>query len=854
MNSFRTDKVALGHRLQVARLNANLSQEKLAEALGTSVRSVQRWERGQAVPHGYSRERLCQVLQLSQEALFGKASEGQSLPPASKLWCIPHPRNPFFTGREDLLRRLHLALFAPKMTPATRSRALIGLGGLGKTQLAIEYAYRHMQDYSAIFWLKAETTESFLASLHYVAEQLQLPQHQEAESTQLIRAIQRWLSKHSGWLLVGDNLEDDDLLQTLLPPDHQGALLFTTRRRTLGSLAEPVELPLMTCEEGTTFLLRRARLLALATTDQPGPSEACPRAPDAAAAELVQLLEGLPLALDQAGAYIEETGCSVADYLQRCRTQRKQVLARRGIHGGAHPASVTTTLMLSVGQAEQTHPAAGELLRICAFLHPESIPENLLMAGASYLGPLLGPVVADHYQFDLAVAALRNVSLLTRHTQARTLSVHRLVQAIVQESLSEQEQTMWQQRVVHLLQTAWPGGELNTWAQCEHLLPHVLTCTAAIGDAVYDQELVALLHKAGDYLVQRGRYEQAERVLRQALRAQEYALGLNHPQVVSSLARLAAVLRKQGHCEQAEALYRRALSLCEHSLGLTHPEVARLLTRLAALLTDWGNYKQAEPLYQRALSIWEQQAQGEPLEIARVLNGLAVMLRNQGKYEEAERLYERALHLREQMLGSVHPELAMTLSNLATVAQGKGNYEQAERLCQRALSIWEQTVGLTHPDAAYALSNLGEVYREQKRYEQAQGFSRRAFCLWKKTLGPDHVLVSHALNNLAKIAYVQGKQKRAEVLFKRGLEIRECQLEPTHPAVVYSLENLATLYRDQGKYEQAAPLYQRAMALTEQRLGPTHHWTEAIRRAYEDVVERCSAAAGGSQPGPQEQA
>jgi hypothetical protein len=196
-------------------------------------------------------------------------------------------------------------------------------------------------------------------------------------------------------------------------PSTRGALLLTTRRRTLGPLAQPLDVPTMTREEGALFLLRCARLLGSAASDTPAPHETRAIALDPHAAEVVTLLEGLPLAVDQAGAYIEETGCSVADYLHRCHQQRAQVLARRGIHGGAHPASVATTLLLSMRQAEQTHPAAGALLRICAFMHPEAIPEEVLRAGTSHLGSLLERKVTDPYQFDLAVAALRNVSFPT---------------------------------------------------------------------------------------------------------------------------------------------------------------------------------------------------------------------------------------------------------------------------------------------------------------------------------------------------------------------------------------------------------------------------------------------------------
>jgi tetratricopeptide (TPR) repeat protein len=694
---------------------------------------------------------------------------------------------------------------------------------MGKTQVAIEYAYRYARDYQAVFWLDAENDESLMTSIQQIADLLELPERLARERTQMVLAVQRWLAKNSGWLLIGDNLENGDLLQALLPPLHQGALLVTTRHPTCGPLAEPIELPPMSSEEGVTFLLRRTRRPAPAADQASSPEMTFTRSERSAAAEVVQLLEGLPLALDQAGAYIEETGCSIANYLQRCLHQRKHVFARRGTHGGAHAASVTTTLLLSLRQVERTHSAAGALLKTCAFLHPEAIPEEMFVVGAAHLGPVLGPVVADPYQFDLVLAALRSASLLTRHPQTQTFSFHRLVQAVLQDQMESAERAFWSQRVGRMLHAVFPEVELTTWSQCERLLPHVLACTTASADAGYSQEDIELCQKAGDYLFQRARYKQAEALFRRALDKQEPALGADHPQLATSLARLGTLFRHQGDYEQAEALFQHALSLGERVLGPHHLEVARLLTGLAALYADRGKSEQAELLYQRALQIWEPLEEAEPLEMARALNGLAVLRRNQWKYEPAERLYERALQLRERVLGSKHPEVAMTLSNLATVLQATQHYEQAEQLYQRALSIWEQTVGLTHPDVAYALNNLGEIYREQERYEHAQSFSLKALHLWKQVLGADHALVAYPLQNLAKMAQTQGNFARAEVLFRRALQIRERQLEPIHPTLMLTLNSLAALYLEQGKHDQAEPLSRRVEHLRAQHEATEHH-------------------------------
>jgi hypothetical protein len=258
-----------------------------------------------------------------------------------------------------------------------------------------------------------------------------------------------------------DNVENMDQLQAILPPAGQGALLLTSNRQALGTLVRPLEVPPMTDEEGVLFLLHRTGWV---NRHMPGAPTLTGNTLDASTAaavsELVMLLGGLPLALDQAGAYMEETGCSVADYVQRYRSQRKQILAHRGLHGGTHPASVATTLRCSIERVAQEHPAALDLLCLCACLHPEAIPEEFFHAGATYLGPVLAPIAADPYEFDLVLAALRSASLVTRHPATHTFSIPRLVQAIQQENMSEQERALWLKRALAALSAVFPPAQL----------------------------------------------------------------------------------------------------------------------------------------------------------------------------------------------------------------------------------------------------------------------------------------------------------------------------------------------------------------------------------------------------------
>jgi tetratricopeptide (TPR) repeat protein/DNA-binding XRE family transcriptional regulator len=777
---------AFGELLKAFRQRKCMTQQQLAKKLGVHRNTIGCWERGDYLPEGKG-----MVLELTKHLRLNDLETRHFLEASfvtlAPYWSVPVLRNPFFIGREEILERLHACLGTGQVAALTQSYGLYGLGGIGKTQVAVEYAYRHALEYSAVFWLAVETSDSMMASMQQIANQLQLSERQAMEQPQMVAAVQRWLATHSRWLLIGDNVEDLDLFQTMVPSSaaRQGTILLTTRRQALGILAEPLELPPMSNEEGMALVQRRARRLRREELQRDA----------SAASELVQLLEGLPLALDQAGAYIEETGCGVGEYVQRYHKQRKHVLARRGIHGGAHPASVTTTLGLSVEQVEQRHPAAGDLLRLCAFLPPEAIPEELFVTGASHLGPVLEPVVADPYQFDLTLAALRSASLVTRHLETRSLTVHRLVQAVLQDQMKPAEAQLWSERVVYAVNAAFPESEFDVWAQCERYLAQALACVPLIERVGSDlPEAAELLSKIGAYLLGRGRYQEAEPLLVQAQSLAQQRYGTEHPALIPLLLKQAELLWRQGKYEKIPPLLQRTLALGETAFEPMHPQIAEILNSLAVMYREQREYEWAEPLFMRALHIQEVRCGPEHPDTAIVLANLATLYREQHKEEQAEPLYHRALSIQEQHMGSNHPKTALTYTHLATLYRVQGKQGWAELLYQRALHSWEQSES-AHPEMAFPLLGLAILYQEQGRPEQA------------------------------------------ELLYQQALSLQEQLLGSAHPQTERTIKDLADLYRGQRKYEQAEPLYQRVLAFYEQFLGSTHPQTVEIRNEHRCLLE-----------------
>ncbi len=586
------------------RQRLNWSQERLAGAIGATAMSINRWEHDKAIPQPYYREQLCRVFNQTADALFGTAA-GQEEAPSTPLpiWNIPYQQNPFFTGREKILERLHEALRQERTATLTQSYALSGLGGIGKTQTALEYAYRHSCDYAAVFWIAAETYESLVSSFVVIANLLNLPEKQEQEQSKIVAAVTRWLNSHSDWLLIFDNVEQVEVVTGVLPAARRGSLLFTSRIQALGITAQTLDLEQMLPEEGMHFLLRRARLLdPAASLEHLSPPD------EAIARELVAAMGGLPLALDQAGAYIEATRCSLSDYLLLFQSSRQRLLDERDAHAD-HPVSVTRTFTLAFEQLERNNASAAELLRACAFLAPEGIPETVFIEGATSLGPTFVALASDPFQFNAAVKALLSYSLLQRHATTHTLTIHRLVQAVLKGTLSEAVQRTWVARLIGALTQLFPSEQetqADYWQVCERLLPHALVCVT-LSDQWGEQvpECATLMSHVATYLSSRTRFAEAESFFQRALRIREHALGPEHPLVAEALHGLAVLQRKQDKYEQVESLFRRALRIREHALGLEDPLVAETLHDLAILYMRQGKYEQAESFFQRALRIRE---------------------------------------------------------------------------------------------------------------------------------------------------------------------------------------------------------------------------------------------------------
>jgi tetratricopeptide (TPR) repeat protein len=735
------------------------------------------------------------------------------------------PRNlPFaslgelFKGRDAALEELRAALTGAKGV-GVAGRALHGLGGIGKTRLAIEYAWAREADYSALLFVRADDAATLNAGLAGLAgaEVLELPEKEAREDEGKIAAVLHWLEANPTWLLILDNVDDEKAVAAvaiLMPRLKGGHVVVTGRAANFPPTLRPFELDALDEGAATQFLLERTAEKRETARD------------DAAqAGALARELGGLALGLEQAGAQIATDRIGFARYLKLWNENRDKVLARSDATLTGSEKTLATAWATSVARLS---PESRRLLDRLAMLAPDPTPNALLEV------PVPGESEAsDAYQ---ARAGLYAYSLATQ-TKAEDgpaggLFVHRLMQDFARRAMTEERRAAALREALGWVNAAFVGApdDVRTWPVLDPLAPHALAVARRADDAGIAEPTGRLFNQLGLLSQTKARYAEAEPLMRRALAVAEARYGPEYPNVAIRLNNLALLLQDTNRLAEAEPLFRRALKIFEASYGPDHPHVATDLNNLAHLLRAANRLAEAEPLFRRALKIDEASHGPDHPEVAIDLNNLAGLLRATSRLAEAEPLYRRALKIDQASYGPDHPNVGRDLNNLAELLRETNRYAEAEPLLRRALKIDESGLGPDHPSGAIRLNNLASLLRATNRLAEAEPLFRRALKIDEASLGPDHPNVAIRLNNLASLLRVTNRLAEAEPLYRRALAIREKSYGPDHPDVAQSLNNLALLLQATNRLGEAEPLYRSALAIFETSLGADHPNTMSVRK------------------------
>ncbi|KAI9655758.1 MAG: hypothetical protein M1821_005193 [Bathelium mastoideum] len=725
-------------------------------------------------------------------------------PAANPIFYGPFERDPVFVDRDGLLSQIDELCSQP-----ARRVVLVGLGGVGKSQLAIEYAYRVRDRLPEtwVFWIHASNTARFEQSCRDITNVLKIPERENPKAD-VFKLIYDWLCKIEEKSQSQASEPDGGsfrplwayLLQTL-----QGSIIITSRSReaALKLIERNGIIPVEPMSEMHAAELFKKKL------------EPEVQRSDGDIAKLVAALEFMPLAIVQAAAYISQLAprCSIQEYFERFHRSDRSKSNLLNYDGGHlrrdHEAknSVITTWQISFEHIQQTRSSAADLLSLMSFFDSQGIPEALVRTqaqrgeGQDDTNDKEGDedshdddsaAESEEHEFEIDVLTLRNYSFVSLSTDPHVFEMHKLVQLATREWLAANAQLeRWKRQYIKNFDHEMPAGEYEDWTKCQQYFPHAQSAVAQRPeDEASLLHWASVLHKGAWYAYGRGYIATAEEMSAKAMKTRKNILTQDDRRILSSMSQVGSVYAMAGRWSEAEELRVEGMEASKRVLGSDHPDTLTSIGNLASTYDSQGRWNEAEKLRVQVLETRKRiLGPDHPHTLSSIAN-LASTYSQQGRWNEAEELGVQVMETSQRVLGPDHPHTLSSIANLALTYSQQGRWNEAEELRLQVMETSQRVLGRTHPDTLIHISNLALTYGDQNRWKEAEELGTEALDMRKRVLGQDHPSTLISMSNLAFTFHSIGKEDDATTLMEDCLRRRKVILGSDHPSTKLSEDTL----------------------------------------------------------------
>ncbi|WP_308436426.1 FxSxx-COOH system tetratricopeptide repeat protein [Lentzea cavernae] len=722
------------------------------------------------------------------------------------IWGNVPPRNLNFTGREELLEQLSKRLTAGGATAVLPS-ALHGMGGIGKTQMATEYIYRHLQDYDLIWWIEAARPTQIRAGLTELARQLGLPGAAEANiAVPAVREALRVGRPFRRWLLVFDAAESPEEVRPFFPANGSGEVLITSRNPDWAGVARPLELAVFDRAESIELLGKRG-----------------PEIDETDADVLAEKLGDLPLAVEQAAAWRAVTGMPVSEYLRLFDESVAEILSTSAETDSENERSVAAAWNVSFDELKKRNPAAHQILHICAFYSPEPISRDLFTGVSRVsISPELDAALRDPIKLARAIRDINRYGLAKIDHGNNTLQLHRLVQLVLRNrTMAPQLQAQMKHGAHQLLASLDPNDpdSARHWPRYRELLPHVYASDIVDCDEDWPRQLIINVMR---FLSGWGDHDEAARLAELISEKFERKLGPTHPQSLDVAARLGFYLWGVGRYEEASRINQRTLQRQISVTGEDSEEVLTLQTNVVTDLRAQGDFATAAKLSEEILHKSRRLFGDDDPETLKAAYQHGISLRLSGEYVAAAELDRDTARRRSEVLGTDHPRTLFSQAAEIVDRREAGEYMRARIDMEKFTETFRTRFPADNPEQSTWLFLLSVLRRKDGNHAQALELSTPALTQFTLLYGHDHqtrlaCAVAHSID-LRHAGDLGASKTLGEDTFERYRRA----LGDDHPHTVLATVDLALTMRLKGEVAEARELDERALDLFRGRLSPNH--------------------------------